>query len=218
MTTTLFLVRHGQTAWNNDGRFQGQTDIPLDAEGCRQARALRQRLAGVDFSAVYTSALQRAIETARLTLEESASLSHPLSSLNERNFGRWEGLTRAEIMERFPEEWERQRQSSSIAAPAGGESIPALQERVATALRHLASQHPDQTLLVVTHGGVVRTVLGHLLGGGPEMYNRWRIDNTSITVVRVRPLVRAGKGEIVCVNDAEHLAPLAHRAGGGGYQ
>ena len=154
--TTLLLVRHGQTDWNRDGRFQGHADTPLNETGRGQARALAEALATERVDAVYSSDLQRARHTAAAVADAAGLDVVTLPELREKHFGTWEGLTHAEIAERFPE------------APRGswgdGETSEEMASRVLGALRQIAARHDGETVLVVSHGGPLLAVRRHLGG------------------------------------------------------
>ncbi|SHI45660.1 Histidine phosphatase superfamily (branch 1) [Desulfofundulus thermosubterraneus DSM 16057] len=104
MSCRIYLVRHGETIWNAELRFQGHSDTALSPRGLEQARALARRLRGENFSAFYASDLQRALNTARILAEPHGLPVVPLKALREINFGAWEGLTVAEIKNRYPRE------------------------------------------------------------------------------------------------------------------
>jgi broad specificity phosphatase PhoE len=146
--TTLLLVRHGETDWNAEGRLQGHTDRPLNDYGRRQARALADRLVGDDIVAVYSSDLSRAHETAEIIGERLGLPVVTDPDLRERNWGNWEGLTGAE----------RDRVDNV------GEPREEHTERVLRAVQRIADAHPDERVVVVTHGGSLRRVQVAALG------------------------------------------------------
>jgi alpha-ribazole phosphatase/probable phosphoglycerate mutase len=151
--TTILLVRHGETDWNVDRRVQGHSDTPLNDTGRAQASALGRELAEEEIDAVYSSDLVRAHETARLVADPRRLAVTAIRDLRERHFGTWEGLTDEEIFTRFPEARE---------GPFGdGETREEMTERVLAALHRIAETHPDSRVLVVSHGGPLRAVLGH---------------------------------------------------------
>jgi probable phosphoglycerate mutase len=160
--TTFLLVRHGETDWNREGRFQGHADPPLNDAGREQARVLATTLDDERVVAVYSSPLRRAHETADIL---AARLHLPVrvdARLMEVDVGSWSGLTREEIGDRFPGALDRWR-----AGGAGwddGETYDALRVRVLAALTEIARRHPSETVLVVGHGGTVRSVLAHVDG------------------------------------------------------
>ncbi len=151
--TTLILVRHGETDWNRDGIWQGHGDPPLNDVGHRQAMELAERLADVEIDALYSSDLRRAYETAEIIGRAKGLEVHADERLREIDIGAWSGLTRAQIEERFP----------GMTRP-DGESSDAFDARAVGALRWIAGSHGGGSVLVVTHGGVVRALDRHLSG------------------------------------------------------
>jgi 2,3-bisphosphoglycerate-dependent phosphoglycerate mutase len=153
--TRIIAVRHGETAWNVDTRIQGQLDIPLNATGHRQAQQLAGALAAEPIDAIYSSDLQRALQTA-LPLAEA--LGQPITAtaaLRERCFGSFEGKTFAEIEAERPEQALRWRRRDPDFVPEGGESLYCLHERIAAAVDALASRHLGGLILLMSHGGVL---------------------------------------------------------------
>lgn len=147
----LYLVRHGETDWNRARRIQGSTDIPLNETGREQARAAGRLLARRKWDAVYASPLSRAFETAAIIAREvGADTPVAVEALVERHYGEAEGLEDIELNRRFP---------GDTPVP-GRETRTAVVERVIPALIELAEQHPEQSIIVVSHGGVIRSVLG----------------------------------------------------------
>jgi 2,3-bisphosphoglycerate-dependent phosphoglycerate mutase len=169
VTTTLILARHGETDWNRDGRFQGHADPPLNATGRAQARRLAEVLADEAIDAIYSSDLRRAHETAEIVAARHGLGVVVDPDLRERDVGEWSGLTMPEIEERYPDELRRFREEGTSV----GESREALAQRVVAAVRRIADAHPAGQILVVTHGGALRT-LRHAAGGdlgGPVVRN-----------------------------------------------
>lgn len=160
----LFLARHGETDWNVAGRWQGHTDVPLNASGRAQAAALAERLRGEGIAAVGASDLSRARHTAEIV---AGALGVPLAlvdpDLREQRFGRFEGLTPRECEERYPDEWARYVADRHAGAP-GGESRAALLERVVRGIG-AAARLPAPALLV-THGGAIRALLAAFPAAG----------------------------------------------------
>ena len=150
----LLLVRHGETDWNREHRIQGHTDLPLNATGLEQARALAADLAATALAAVYSSDLARALQTAT-----AVATAHRLAvrldrDLREKNFGSWEGLTATEIAERFPH---------AVRGRWGdGETTEQVAERAIGAIERIRARHLTGAVLVVSHGGTLRAILGHL--------------------------------------------------------
>lgn len=151
----LCLVRHGETDWNRAQRLQGWTDVPLNAQGHAQAQATAQELAGEHFDAIYASPLQRARSTAE-TLARPHGLPVRLDErLRERHLGALQGQHRAELAARWPAVQALLAQRRPNYVPPGGEALPEFLARVRAWLDELPARHAGQTLLVVSHGGVL---------------------------------------------------------------
>lgn len=163
--TALILCRHGRTDWNDAGRYQGQTDVPLNAEGWRQARFLAEALRSEQISAIYTSDLSRAADTAVEIAYFHELPVHRDPRLREINQGRWEGLTVAEIRARDAElhrRWEAEPQSVTLP---GGESVADVKKRALAALDEMLARHTG-LICLVTHK-VVLTVIRCALTSAP---------------------------------------------------
>ncbi|HEU5211609.1 MAG TPA: histidine phosphatase family protein [Gaiellaceae bacterium] len=155
--TTILLVRHGETDWNAARRIQGQTNSPLNDRGRAQANALADELAGEPITAVYSSDLDRARETAEIL---AGRLDLPVvvdPALRERNFGSWEGKTVDELEARWPGAWARWRDGNEGEGDV--EDHLTLAARVRDAVHRLAAAHPGERILVVAHGGAMRVIL-----------------------------------------------------------
>ena len=186
--TTLILVRHGETDWNVQHRWQGHSDTPLNDAGRSQAGRLAAELDRVD--AVYSSDLSRARETAEILAERIGLEVRLDSRLRERSFGAWEGLTTEEIETSFPEEQRRWRAGLGRGAP-DAEPFESFAARVGDFVDDVGRRHVDEEVLVVAHGGTIRVV--HALATGLD-YVR---DHGSIPAVAnchpSRYAVREGK-------------------------
>jgi len=158
--TTIVLVRHGETDWNRERRFQGHADTPLNEAGRAQAAALADTLREEGLTAVYTSPLQRAAETAAIVGARLGLSVQPLEALREIDVGDWEGMTLEEVKERYAEsallEWR--------TGWPGGETHDELAARVVPALDALADEHPGERVLAVTHAGPIRAALAAAAG------------------------------------------------------
>jgi broad specificity phosphatase PhoE len=168
----LIAVRHGETAWNVEGRDQGQLDSPLTRTGIAQARALAKRLRGHRFRHFYSSDLGRAVQTAEIIAAETNVPFVLDAGLRERHSGIFQGFTRAEMAAKFPRELaDYQRLGHTYAIP-NGESGVQRTERSVRVLTALAERHPDETVLAVTHGAFLMGFFEHVLGVEPG--NGWR--------------------------------------------
>jgi 2,3-bisphosphoglycerate-dependent phosphoglycerate mutase len=153
--TELLFIRHGQTDWNVQQRFQGQLDVPLNATGHQQAQALAARLAHDPHELVFSSDLQRALQTAAPL---AAAWSRPLATLpgfREQSFGVLEGLNAQQAREQHPTPWQTWLQQRADYGLPGGESTQMFFDRVMGAVAELVSAHPGRRIAVVTHGGVL---------------------------------------------------------------
>jgi probable phosphoglycerate mutase len=167
----LYLARHGETDWNRIGRWQGATDIPLSDVGRAQARLLAERLRDRRIARVHASQLSRALETAQII---AAQLGVPAPTvdprLRERGYGAFEGLTREECAERFPGVWE-QYLADRRAVPPGAEPQAEVTERMTGAMTEIAAEAARQVesgaILVVSHGGVIRSFIHATTGVVP---------------------------------------------------
>jgi len=152
--TTILLARHGETDWNRANRFQGHADPPLNDTGRSQAAELAAALAEEPFAAVYSSPLRRAFETAEIVAAPHGLEPVPVEALREVDVGSWQGLTRAEIEERFPAQFARWLEYEQ--GWDDGETYDEMGVRVMAALLELAAAHDGEQILAVSHGGPVR--------------------------------------------------------------
>lgn len=183
--TRLCLVRHGETAWNAEGRVQGQTDVPLNAVGSAQAIALGAALAGEQFAAIYSSDLTRVRQTAEPAAQRLGLAVRCDAALRERHYGMFETHTYAEVRERFPEDYARFRKKELDYDFRGGESLRLFNERALGCVRSLAARHPGESILVFTHGGVLEMVYRHANALGLSVQREFGIPNAAINWVEV---------------------------------
>ena len=200
----LMLVRHGQTEWNVQRRYQGQSDVPLSAFGRRQAALLAERLASQKIDAVYASDLERSRETAMLIAEKHALNVTPEPRLRELKFGVLEGLTFDEAQIQYPgmitawmEDFNR--------PPQGGETIDLFQARILSLLDDLKQRHDEQVLLLVGHGGSLSEIVRAVLGLSRE--KRWYIEMENGSLSEV--LIDEEYVSLKRLNDMCHLASLS---------
>ncbi|MBH5334807.1 histidine phosphatase family protein [Streptomyces pactum] len=166
----IVLWRHGQTAWNVERRFQGSTDIELTETGVGQARRAARLLAALRPDAIVASDLKRAAATAaELAVLTGLEVAHD-AGLRETYAGRWQGLTHEEIIERFGEEYAAWKRGEAVRR-GGGELETEVADRAAPVVQAHADKLPDGgTLVVVSHGGTIRTTIGRLLGLDPRSW------------------------------------------------
>lgn len=179
-TTTLLLIRHGETAWNAEHRIQGHLDIPLSAAGIRQAARLADRLGREGVDAVYSSELVRAWLTAEPLAARFGLEIRAETRLRERSFGLFEGLTLDEIAARHPASFRSWRARDPAWVMDGGESGQQLMDRVLAALQDIVAAHPAETVAIVTHGGVLDVVYRAARGLGWDAPREHQMLNASI--------------------------------------
>lgn len=199
----LLVVRHGETAFNAEGRFSGQLDIPLSPLGAQQAEALGQRLALERLDVIVASDLQRARATAQAIARHHGLPVEEDVDLREIAFGAWEGETYDEVVARNPAMVQCWEADPTITAPPGGETVTQLHARVVRALDRWYGRSPQSTVLWVVHGGVIEVLLCHVLE--VELHRRWefRHDNAALTEIDVG----ATGAVVVRLNETYHLLP-----------
>jgi broad specificity phosphatase PhoE len=187
-TFELVVLRHGRTAWNETGRFQGHADIPLDETGRAQAQALRTYLAGTVFARALASDLSRASETATIVLGERGPALERDARWREMRFGVWEGLTWAQIVERDPQLAGRPSTKPKFYTPEGGESFDELCVRVRDAVLDIDGRANDgDRVLVATHAGPLHALLRVVLGEAEADALRVRFDPATATRLALSP-------------------------------
>jgi probable phosphoglycerate mutase len=205
--TRIIAVRHGETSWNVDARIQGQLDIHLNDTGRWQARRVGDALSGEDLSAVYSSDLHRAHETARAIADAAGIqvVAHP--GLRERRFGMFEGKTFDEIHQTWPDHahnWKKR--IPEWEPPEGGESLLQLRERVTRTITDLAARHRGEQIAVVAHGGVLDTLYRVATGQEVNSPRTWQLPNGAIN----RLLWTPEGFTLVGWSDTQHLDHAAH--------
>lgn len=189
LATRICLVRHGETTWNAEKRIQGQIDIGLNAAGLAQAEAAADWLSDQTVTALYSSDLLRARQTAERI---AVRLNLPpvfKPEFRERRYGFFEGLTYDEARARYPAEYLLfETRDPQFVIPIGGESLQQLHERVHAGLHGIAAEHPNQTIVVVTHGGVL-DIVNRMVRGNPLSQPRdFLIPNAGLNWITIRDL------------------------------
>ncbi|MDO9402830.1 MAG: histidine phosphatase family protein [Polaromonas sp.] len=178
--TRIIAIRHGETAWNTDTRIQGHTDIPLNDTGHWQARRMAEALADEPITAIYASDLSRAWETAAYLGRAVGVGLTAERGLRERGFGTFEGRTFAAIEQETPDQAQRWRKRDPDFAPAGGESLVVLRERVVEAAARLAARHPGELIALVGHGGVMDVLYRAATRLDIQAARSWALGNAAI--------------------------------------
>jgi broad specificity phosphatase PhoE len=200
--TRLFLVRHGATTATEEDRFSGSSGADLSDRGRWQAARLGERLAQQNITAIYTSPLARALDTARIVAGHCRLELVTRDGLREIGHGRWEGIKREDVEREFASEYASWEADPFTFAPAGGESGVAVLARALPVIRDIVMAHPGGQVLVVSHKATLRLVLSSLLAFDPRGY-RDRLDQAPacLNVVDFRDPVRV---RLMLFNDTSH--------------
>ena len=183
--TRLILIRHGETDWNVEGRYQGQADPPLNARGIQQAYALADALEDVGLDVIYSSPLRRAWQTAEIVARRLGVPLYPEPRLMEIHQGDWQGHLRSEIAARYPELFHRWHTEPWQVTPPGGESLQEVQARVYAAIDEILARHRGQTVGVVTHRIPIALLKVRYQGLDPDAVRTLDLPNTYWEEIRV---------------------------------
>lgn len=200
----ITLIRHGQSVSNVTGHWQGHGDSPLSEHGVEQAQALAERLSGASFDRVLSSDLSRAADTAHAVGSRIGMEPELIARWREIDVGDWEGLTREEVKETFPEQIDALKQGKPIKI-GGAESWLDLAQRVNGAFQDLRAElEPGQRAAVFAHGGVIASLVGVLFGVGRDRRRLGNVANTAMTTIRYD----GDRPTLLRYNDATHVGPL----------
>lgn len=200
--TRVIIVRHGETQWNIANIRQGHLDSPLTGEGIAQAKALARRLARERFSALYSSDLGRAVQTAQIIAQTTGHEIVTDSRLRERHLGIFQGLVGDEIKEKYPEEYKLHRSLGPDYVIPGGESVRQQVARNIGYLSEIATKHAGETILVITHGGVLSGLFRHTFSIPFEAPRRFEFTNAGLNVF----VYEQGSWFLQTWGDLSHLA------------
>ncbi|WP_408955881.1 alpha-ribazole phosphatase [Natroniella sp. ANB-PHB2] len=184
METEVILVRHGETEWNRELKFQGSQDVELSVKGKEQAKNLAIRFASKKIDKIYSSNLNRAYQTASLVAEKHKLEVVQVDGLEEINFGEWEGKTYQEINEQFDFTVEQWMKDPVSKRPPAGESLKELEERSIKAFKKILEEERGKKIVIASHGGVIRVLLCNLLQ--IPLSNSWRLkqSNTAVNILK----------------------------------
>jgi broad specificity phosphatase PhoE len=182
-TTRLLLIRHGETEWSRVRRFTGARDLPLSPVGRAQSEAVGRALADRPLAAVWTSPLERARATAETVAKPHRVEPHVAPAFREMAFGQWEGATRDELAERFPEPLRAWVSTPHLVTPPGGETLGEVLARVTAGLEELRRAHAGSAVALVTHAIVIRLLVLSGLGLGPERL--WTVDASTAGISEI---------------------------------
>ncbi|HEA47262.1 MAG TPA: alpha-ribazole phosphatase [bacterium] len=201
MSTTLILIRHGETSYNRDRRYQGYRDTSLTRKGKRQTRETALRLRNEPLDAIYSSDLKRTRYMAEIINSYHSLKINILPELREIDFGDWEGKTYNEIQREWKgllSGWEKE--PSKIKIP-NGESIQELAKRTRTIIKKIISAHSNQKVAIITHGGPIRIILMDALGLGADNWWKTITSNGGISIIEYQ----SKRAEVLFQNDTSHL-------------
>lgn len=199
--TRLLLIRHGQTMWNSLRRYQGQTDVPLNEDGIKQALSLSKRLKNEKIDAIYSSDLERAEKTAEAVARYHNLKVNKMKSLREINFGIWEGKTYDDLLRDCPDvaySWFDDPEETIIPE---AESLQQVRDRALKAIDEIVKNHPNETVLVVSHGVTLSTIICSILEMRLKNMRKIKLGNTGISIAEFYD----NKGIMTLFNDTNHL-------------
>lgn len=198
----FYLLRHGQTRWNIEGKIQGKTDIPLNEAGLSQAGFLAAAMEGCGAKALYSSPLLRARQTAEEVAEKTGLTVRVLPELQEVDFGLWEGNNWAFIGQNYPEDYKKWEINPAGTTPTGGEDRRSCQERIRNAVEQVIKESAGGDVIIVAHGGILVYIISYLLRNQSEK-REIIVKNASISVIHYNEIT--GLGFLSVLNDTTHL-------------
>ncbi len=204
MATTIYLVRHGRTAWNKEEIFRGTKDIPLDEQGREEARLGGQWLKEKAIDAVYSSPLSRSVETAEAIAGNHGLEVKLLPGIKDINYGQWEGIAHDEVIKRWPDLYRQWKTMPHLVTFPDGESLEMVGKRSMEALMELVERHPKETLVLVAHRAVNKVMVAALIGLDNSHF--WRIGQDTGAMNAFRYEERGWI--ILSVNDTCHLRSI----------
>jgi broad specificity phosphatase PhoE len=202
--TSIYLVRHGQTAWNKEEIFRGRTDVPLDETGLKQAELATEYFKGMEIHGIYSSPLTRAWQTAEKIAQSHSLKVQPLEGIIDLSFGNWEGHPHQEIKKIDSERYKQWVEEPHRVRLPGGESLDEVRIRSMAALEEVIQKHPGKTLVLVSHRVINKVLICGVLGIDNSHF--WQIgqDTTAINLIRYKN----GKFILSILNETCHLKRL----------
>ncbi len=202
--TSVYLIRHGETAWNKEEIFRGRTDVPLNEIGLREAGLAGGYLKDKEIHVIYSSPLSRAWQTAQKIAQFHNLEVQPLNGIIDMSFGRWEGHSLQEIQKNDGELYRQWREEPHLVRIPDGESLDEVRIRTMAALEEMIQLHPGKTLVLVSHRVITKVLICGILGIDNSHF--WQIgqDTTAINLIQHRN----GKYILSLMNETCHLKPL----------
>lgn len=203
--TRIILVRHGETTWNVEGRYQGQEDTPLSERGLKQGHLLAEGLRNIPIDLCIASPLQRSFNTCKFCADLHNLPVEPDKRLLEINHGSWEGILAKDIEAQYPTEYHQwHTEPHLVQMPDGGESLEDVRKRTREAFDEYVEKYPDKTILVAAHDAVNKAIICDILGLGMEHFWQIKQDNTCINVLEYNE----GTWRVVLLNSTNHMGFL----------
>jgi alpha-ribazole phosphatase/probable phosphoglycerate mutase len=197
----LMLIRHGVTDWNEQRKYIGSTDLGLSPKGKEQAKATSGRLQNESVDAIFSSKTKRALETAQIIAQNHPLEINALSSLNEVDFGKWEGMTFNEIEKKWPSFLPRWLKNEE-GLPPEGESMGLFRKRVESGVEKILARNIEGNIIVVAHAGTIKLFLRYLMGFELSLIWKMNTDSCSITTI---DHYNDGRNVLTLLNDTCHL-------------
>ena len=207
MLTTVYLVRHGQTAWNKEEIFRGRTDLPLDETGLVQAESVGKYFEGTEIHVIYSSPLARARQTAEKIARIHNLEIQPLDGIIDMSFGHWEGHPHQEIQKMDPETYKLWRKEPHRVTLPGGESLDQVRIRAMAALEQVIERYPGKTAVLVSHRVINKVLLCAVLGLDNSHF--WQIKQDTTAINRID--YTKGLCILSLMNETCHLKALKER-------
>jgi len=204
MMTSIYLVRHGQTAWNREEIFRGRTDVPLDEIGLKQAELVGEYFKGTKIHGIYSSPLARAWETAQKIAKFHSLKVQPLDGIIDMSFGDWEGHSHQEIRKNNAEIYRQWVESPHIVRLPGGETLNGVRSRSMAALEEVIRLNPEKTIVLISHRVINKVLICGILGIDNSHFWQIRQDTTAINLIHYRN----GKYFLSLMNETCHLKPM----------
>ena len=194
-------MRHGQTEWNTKGIFRGTIDVELNENGERQARLTGEKLDQLCIDSVYSSPLSRAYNTARIIASFHDQKVRVIESLTDMNFGVWQGLNREQVKERYPEVFQTWDKSPDRVLIPEAETLSGVRKRIELGLKSILNDHGGKTVVIVSHGLIIKVLLCVVLGMDNSHFWKLRQDNSAVNIFEYS---KEGT-KLFLMNDTNHL-------------
>ncbi len=200
----VILVRHGQTEWNSKGIFRGVIDVELNDNGERQARLTGEKLGRLCIDAVYSSPLLRAYKTARIIASFHDQKVKIIERLTDMNFGVWQGLTREQVKECYPEVFQTWENRPHRVVIPEAETLSGVRKRISLGLKNILNDHGGSTVVIVSHGLIIKVLLCVVLGMDNSHFWKLRQDNSAVNIFEYS---KEGT-KLFLMNDTTHLQSM----------